>query len=128
MPVVDIDITKSIVDKVLNRRVHPNLTIITPENGAGIIPRPAAANEHLDVEIRWSTLLLDGSLKVFLDKVDVTSKFWVDNDELKATGSLPMPKIGVHTLEASGQLLSNLLPLQLVQLHVSSGFTVKVRS
>jgi hypothetical protein len=128
MPVVDIDITKSVVEKVLNRRVHTNLTIVAPENGAILTPRPANTNEHLDVEISWSTLLLDGSLKVFLDKVDVTSKFWVDNDELKATGSLPMPRLGGHTLEASGQLLSNLLPLQLVQLNASSGFTVKVRS
>ncbi len=80
------DITKSVVEKVLNRRVHTNLTIVAPENGAILTPRPANTNEHLDVEISWSTLLLDGSLKVFLDKVDVTSKFWVDNDELKATG------------------------------------------
>ncbi len=128
MPVVDIDITKAVVEKVLSRRVHPNLTIVAPENGSAYTPRPASTNEHFDVEISWSTLLLDGSLKVFLDKVDVTPKFWVDNDELKATGSLPMPKLGAHTLEASGQFLSNLLPLQLIQLNASSGFSVKVRS
>jgi hypothetical protein len=128
MPIVDIDITKSVIEKVLNRRVHPNLTIVVPENGASYTPRLVLTNEHLDVEISWSTLLLDGSLKVFLDKVDVTSKFWVDNDELKATGSLPMPKLGAHTLEASGQFLSNLLPLQIAQLNATSGFTIHLRS
>jgi hypothetical protein len=128
MPIVDIDITKSVIEKVLNRQVHPNLTIVVPENGAVYIPRPVSTNEHFDIEISWSTLLLDGSLKVVLDKVDVTSKFWIDNDELKATGSLPMPKLGAHTIEASGQLLSNFLPLQLVQLNAFSGFTVHLRS
>lgn len=131
MPIVDKDITKAIIEKILNRQVHPSLTVVGPDNGAVYVARPVSTlstNEQLDVEISWSTLLLDGSLKVVLDKVDVTSKFWIDNDELKATASLPMPKLGAHTLEARGQFLSNVLPLQLVQLNASSGFTVRSQS
>lgn len=128
MPAVDIEITKTVIDKVLNRRVYPTLTIVAPVNGTEYTPRPSATAEQIDVEISWSTLLLEGSLKVFLDKVDVTSKFWIDNDELKATASLPMPKVGPHIFEASGQFLSDFLPLQLAHLNASSEFTVRFRS
>jgi hypothetical protein len=74
------------------------------------------------VEISWESILIEGSLKVFVDETnEVTSQFSIDDSVMKATATIDIAAVGLHLIDASGEFLAALVPFKAIQISASTG-------
>lgn len=73
------------------------------------------------IDISWKTLLVDGSLRVLLNgSTDITSQFAIDNSAMRATATIDTGSVGIQQFEATGEFLSQPVPLRIVRLNAST--------
>ena len=117
----------SVLEKLHNRRLSADVSVVSPAAGSTVeICLPSTG---IFVHVTWTTLLSDGTLKVLFDSTDVTAYLEISHERNEAKGFLPsnqapFAQIGQHTIKASGEFMSNLLPLRIVRLEADSTFSV----
>jgi len=116
----------SVLEKLHDRRLSAAVSVVSPAPGSTV--ELCLPSTGIYVHVTWATLLSDGTLKVFFDTTDVTAYLDINHERNEAKGLLPsnqapFAKIGQHTIKASGEFLSNLLPLRIVRMEAHSTFS-----
>lgn len=100
----------ALLEKIAKTRLRPSL----------VVQCGAVGGTFAHVEIAWTTLLVDGTLRVVCDgNLDITSLLEVDETTLTASGTVDLKGVGLHVIDATGQFLSRLVPLGTIALEAS---------
>ena len=100
----------ALLDKLAKARLRPSL----------VIRCAAAGGTFAHIEVAWTTLLVDGTLRVVCDgSRDITALLQVDDAGMTASGTVDLQGVGLHVLGAAGQFLARLSPLGTVALEAS---------
>ena len=107
------DHEKEIPEQLSKIRLKPSIKLYTVSAGATFVY----------VEVTWTTLLIEGSLKVIyhVDRdIDISSQFTIDEAAMKAYATVDTKSVGIVEFKANGEFLAVLVPIRTIDLHASS--------